>query len=110
MPRLTQKMRVDPDRARYYKARADRIERQNAELDGNLIATKQIRSGLRRLCLAIAAKIRKSCLEPDLEGELFAELRDLPERLSLNSEKGKAKTRSTRRGQKRNAHQTNEEC
>jgi hypothetical protein len=93
-------MRADADRARYYRLRADKLEWENAEIQENLIATKQIKSDLRRFCAAISAKIRSSSLEPNLQAELCEEVRDLPHRLSLNDRKrkGNAKARSTRRG------------
>jgi hypothetical protein len=103
---------VDKDRRRYYKARADRVEMENAERRKNLIPAKETQLHLRALAAAISGKIRASSLEPTLQAKLFDELADLPHRLSLNGRNGKSnvKARSTRRGQKRNAHQTNEEC
>lgn len=93
---------VDRARVRYYRARADRIEQENADFQKNLIATKQIESDLQAFCAAIETKIRLSELGPELQKELFEDLADFPRKVSVNGSNGKlkAKRRSTRRERK----------
>jgi hypothetical protein len=100
MPRLSQTWKTDPERCRYYRLRADRIEQENAERRENLISTKQIQSDLRAFAAAIQRKIVASALERNLKLEICDDLADLPHQLSVDGRNGNsnAKTRSTRRG------------
>src|SRR5258705_185940 len=92
MPRVNSKWRADADRARYYRLRAEKLERENAEFQKDLIPTKQIESDLEAFAAAISAKIGSSSLEPNLQAELFDDLADLPHRLSVNGIKWKSNT------------------
>lgn len=89
---------VDGNRARYYRARANRIEREVAEMAKDLVEPKRIESDLRAFCEGIKAKIEQSKLTPELRKELGEDLDDYVRKLSLNSRNGKsnARARSTR--------------
>jgi hypothetical protein len=89
MPRIGEKWKSDPDRCRYYRLRADKLEHQNAKILENLIPAKEIQSCLQAFAAAIEGKIRASSLDQTLQAELFDELADLPHRLAVNGKHGK---------------------
>jgi hypothetical protein len=83
MPRVTQAWKSDPDRSRYYKARADKIEMTNGLARAEYIETDRIRKDLTKICDAIAQKIRASDLDPQLKVEICEDLSAYLGRLHL---------------------------
>jgi len=70
------------------KARADRVEMENAERRKNLIPAKEIQSRFQAFAAAIERKIRHSKLGPDLQRELGEDLADFASKISVNGKNG----------------------
>jgi hypothetical protein len=65
-------MRNDPNRARYYRARADRIEAENTLKQQELISKEMVATNLQGFCKAIEGKMRASKLGPEYESRVTA--------------------------------------
>jgi hypothetical protein len=103
MPRVNSRWRADPNRARYYRLRSEKLERELSEAKQNLIPAKKINADLRRICGIIQEKIQRSELESGLRKELNEDISDFLNKVSLNGKNGKSqncKARLSRRGAK----------
>jgi hypothetical protein len=101
MPRVTQKWRENTDRQRYYRLRAEKLEREFSEAKQNLVPAKTIESDLRGFCGVVEGKIQRSELESGLRKELSEDIGDFLNKISLNGKNGKSpncKARLSRRG------------
>ena len=65
---------VDKDRARYYRARANKVEREDKRASGELIEVKTFNKLLANVSAAIRQKILQSDLAPHLQDELIEDL------------------------------------
>jgi hypothetical protein len=68
---------VDRNRARYYKARAEKLERENLQALGKLINTEELNKRLASAFAIHRQKILESRASKAVQDELIAELADL---------------------------------
>jgi hypothetical protein len=99
MPRVTQAWKNNPQRNRYYKLRADKLEMENRLAREGDVEAKTIKKDLASFCGAIRARIDASELEPNLKSELSEDITDWLTKVPLNGQSN-GKSRSTRRGRK----------
>jgi hypothetical protein len=71
MPRVNSIWKTDPDRCRYYRLRADKIEMENALARQDYVEAKQVKTDLTNFCGAILARIEASDLSPATKTELL---------------------------------------
>jgi len=107
MPRVTEAWKNNPDRIRYYKARAEKLEAENRRERARYIEVGQLNRDLKAFFGAIAAKIKTSKLDLQLRTEIADDIRDqlhkmLNRQESGNGPNGQASTthRSRARGRK----------
>jgi len=68
---------VDKDRARYYRARANKVEREDKRAAGELVEIKPFNKLLGTVCSGIRQKILQSELAAHLQDELLEDLESL---------------------------------
>jgi hypothetical protein len=97
MPRVTQAWKSNPDRSRYYRLRADKLEMENDRARRQYVEAKTIKKDLASFCGAIETKIRASNLNPAIKTELSEDLADCLSRLSLLTTNGQQRRKAKRR-------------
>jgi hypothetical protein len=96
MPRVTQAWKSNPERSRYYRLRADRLEQQNAEARAQYVQAGTIGKDLAAFCNALQARIDRSALATATKSELAEDISDFVSK-SVNGQNGKAARNPNRR-------------
>jgi hypothetical protein len=101
MPRVTQAWKSDPDRSRYYRLRADRLELQNGLARSQYIERDQLKALLGKFCAGIGSRIAASDLDPALKAEISEDLATYLERIRLSAVRPNAQHNRGEQGRRR---------